>query len=99
MLFYIVFNMTNLSIALPNHIAKASNEAAKRLGISTTAFIRQAVVHELNNFQSELEQNNIVESFNAMKESKEYLKESEELTENLNSNLPEEREKWWNNKL
>jgi predicted transcriptional regulator len=91
--------MTNLSIALPNNIAKASNEAAKKLGISTTAFIRQAVINELNNFQSELEQNDIIKSLNAMKKSKEYLKESEELIKNLNSNLPEEREEWWNNKF
>lgn len=90
--------MTNLSIALPDHIAKASNEVAKKLGISTTAFIRQAVTHELNNFQSEFEQDDIVKSFNAMKQSKEYLKEAEELTNSLNSNLPNERENWWYNK-
>ncbi|WP_395476954.1 ribbon-helix-helix protein, CopG family [Rickettsia endosymbiont of Pantilius tunicatus] len=35
--------MTNLSITIPDDIAKASNEVAKKLGLSRTAFIRQAI--------------------------------------------------------
>ncbi len=93
-----VFNMISLSITLPNNIATASNEVAKKLGISRTEFIRKAVIHELNNFQVHLEQNDIIKSFTAMKKSKEYLKESEELIEGLNSNLPQEKEEWWNNR-
>jgi predicted transcriptional regulator len=88
--------MTSLSITLPNDIAKASNEIAKKLGISRTAFIRQAVVHELNNFQTQIEQDDIIKSFTAMKESKQYLEEAEELIESLNSALPKESEEWWN---
>ncbi|WP_417905383.1 hypothetical protein [Candidatus Tisiphia endosymbiont of Micropterix aruncella] len=90
--------MISLSITLPNNIATASNEVAKKLGISRTEFIRKAVIHELNNFQIQLEQNDIIKSFTAMKKSKEYLKESEELIESLNSNLPQEKEEWWNNR-
>jgi metal-responsive CopG/Arc/MetJ family transcriptional regulator len=49
------YNMISLSIILPDTIAKASNEAAKKLGISRTEFIRQAIIHELNNFQLQAE--------------------------------------------
>ncbi|MFP3017661.1 MAG: CopG family transcriptional regulator [Candidatus Tisiphia sp.] len=70
--------MISLSITLPNNIATTNNEVAKKLGISRTEFIRKAVIHELNNFQVHLEQNDIIKNFTAMKKSKEYLKESEE---------------------
>lgn len=93
-----VFYMTNLSISLSNDLAKASSETAKKLGISTTAFIRRAVVHELENISSEFEKNNIIKSFDAMKKSSEYLIMSEELTNDLNSNLPEEEREWWKKK-
>lgn len=65
-----VFSMISLSITLPNNIATASNEVAKKLGISRTEFIHKAVIHELNNFQVHLEQNDIIKSFTAMKKSK-----------------------------
>ncbi|KHO04087.1 ribbon-helix-helix domain-containing protein [Rickettsia felis] len=90
--------MTSLSITLPDNIAKASNEIAKKLGLSRTAFIRQAIIHELNNLQSQFEQDDIIKSFNAMKKSKKYLEEMTEITENLNSELLEEKEKWWSKK-
>ncbi|WP_052290649.1 hypothetical protein [Rickettsia akari] len=79
--------MTSLSMTLPNNIAKASN-IAKKLELSRTAFIRQAIIHELNNLQSQFEQDDIIKSFNAMKKSKKYLEEMTEMTEiteNLNS--------------
>ena len=38
-LIHIILNMTSLSITLPDTIAKASNEAAKELGVSRTEFI------------------------------------------------------------
>ncbi|BBJ31128.1 hypothetical protein RAS_02370 [Rickettsia asiatica] len=47
--------MTSLSITLPDNIAKASNEIAKKLGLSRTAFIRQAIIHELDILQSQFE--------------------------------------------
>lgn len=62
----IEFDMTNISITIPDDIAKASNEVAKKLGLSRTAFIRQAIIHELDNLQSKFEQEWIIKSFNAM---------------------------------
>ena len=64
--------MISLSINFPDNIVKVTNEVAKKLGVSRTEFIRQAVVHELNNFQIQLEQNDIIKSFAAMKKSKKY---------------------------
>lgn len=92
------FNMTNLSINFPDNIVKTTNEVAKKLGVSRTEFIRQAVVHELNNFQIQLEQNDIIKSFAAMKKSKAYSEEAEVLMEGLNSELPQEGEEWWKKK-
>ncbi|WP_342170013.1 ribbon-helix-helix domain-containing protein [Rickettsia endosymbiont of Seladonia tumulorum] len=82
--------MTNLSITIPDDIAKASNEVAKKLGLSRTAFIRQAIIHELDNLQSKFEQEGIIKSFNAMKKSPQYLEEAEEIMNGLNSELLEE---------
>lgn len=90
--------MTTLSIILPDTLAKASQEAAGKLGISRTQFIRQAIAHELESFQSQLEQEAMVRSISAMKKSKKYLKEAEKLAEGLNSVLPDDGEEWWNKK-
>jgi metal-responsive CopG/Arc/MetJ family transcriptional regulator len=90
--------MISLSINFPDNIVKVTNEVAKKLGVSRTEFIRQAVVHELNNFQIQLEQNDIIKSFAAMKKSKKYNEETELLIDGLNSDLPLEGEEWWNKK-
>lgn len=90
--------MVNLSISLPNDIAQASNKIAKKLGISRTEFIRQAVTHELKNVQSRLEQNKIIQCFNSMKSSNTYIEESEEIISELDINISDEQEGWWNNK-
>ncbi|MGX6960058.1 MAG: ribbon-helix-helix protein, CopG family [Rickettsia endosymbiont of Pentastiridius leporinus] len=90
--------MTTLSITIPDNIAKLSNEVAKKLGLSRTAFIRQAIIHELENLQSKFEQDDIIKSFNAMKKSKAYLEEVEEVMCSLNSELPEQEEQWWSKK-
>ena len=68
--------MTTLSIILSDPLAKASQEAALKLGISRTQFIRQAITHELENYQAQLEQEAIIKSFSAMKHNKKYLKEN-----------------------
>lgn len=93
-----IYYITTLSITLPDNVAKASNEVAKRLKISRTQFIRQAVIHELNSFQTRLEQGNIIKSLAAMKNSKKYNQDIEELTLDLNSDLPQERAEWWSKK-
>lgn len=90
--------MTNLSISLPDDIAQASNETAKKLGISRTEFIRQAVVHELKKVQSKLAQQEIIQCFSNMKASKTYMEEAKEIISELDINISEEQDEWWNNK-
>jgi predicted transcriptional regulator len=89
--------MTTLSIVLPDYLANESKKVAQRLGVSRTHFIRQAISHELETLNTQFEQKAIIDSVLAMKDCEEYLKESDEITEGLNSILPTEEEKaWWN---
>lgn len=90
--------MTALSIHLPDSIAKASKIAARKLGLSRSEFIRQAILHELDNMQARLELEEMAKSFSAMKKHKDYLSESEEIENQLNDELPEEKEEWWKKK-
>jgi metal-responsive CopG/Arc/MetJ family transcriptional regulator len=90
--------MTTLSIILPDNLAKASQETAGRLGISRTQFIRQAIAHEIENFQSQLEQEAIVRSITSMKDNKNYLKEAEEIMEGFPTDMPNDGEEWWTKK-
>ena len=95
-LIHIILNMTSLSITIPDTIAKASNEAAKELGVSRTEFIRRAIIHELDDFKTRSEEIGIIKSFNAMKRSAKYYEESKELMDNLFTDLSQEEEGWWN---
>ena len=87
--------MTTLSIILPETLAKASQEVAGKLGVSRTQFIRQAITHEIANYQAQLEEEAIVRSISAMKNNKAYLAETEKITTKLNSDLPKDGEDWW----
>ena len=87
--------MTTLSINLPESIAKASQNMAKKLGMSRTQFIRIAISHELENVESRIEQENMAQSLIAMKTSKQYLAEADEIMEGLNTELPEDESGWW----
>lgn len=91
--------MTALSIHLPENLAKASQEAAAELGVSRTEFIRQAVIHELENFQAARERNAMAKSFAAMRNHPGYMKESDGLDKGFdNNNLPDDEEEWWTGK-
>ena len=84
-----------LSINIPDHLAKASKDAANKIGISRTEFIRRAIAHEIKEFQSQLEMEAMVNSMAAMKQSKSYLKVSDEMMQALNERLPKDKNKWW----
>ncbi len=95
-IFYIgIYIMVALSIQLPDDLSKASTKAARTLGVSRSHFIRQAILHELQNVREQFEQEAIAKSMIALRKSKAYLQESEELESLLNSPLPEDQEKWW----
>lgn len=90
--------MTTLSIILPEPLAKASQEVAQKLGISRTQFIRQAIAHELKNYEERLEQEAMLKSIAAMKKDKKYLEESEKIMNEMNSDLPNDGDEWWKKK-
>ncbi len=90
--------MANLSIILPDPLAKASQEAAKKLGVSRTQFIRLAIIHELENFQSQQELEAMAHSMMAMKHSQHYLTEAEKIMNEFDSDLPKEGTEWWSDK-
>jgi metal-responsive CopG/Arc/MetJ family transcriptional regulator len=99
MYFYMRFNiMTTLSITLPDPLAKASREVAKKLGVSRTQFIRIAIAHELENFKQKSQQEEIVNSFSVMKKSKDYLQEAEKIYKGFDTDLPDEGDEWWKKK-
>ena len=87
--------MTSLSIILPEALAKASQQAAAALGVSRTQFIRQAIIHELENYRAKREQAAMAKSMLAMKKSKCYLEESEDLLSDAHATLPKDNSAWW----
>jgi predicted transcriptional regulator len=90
------FNMAILSISVPDNLAKASQEVASRLGVSRTHLIRQAIAHELEYLQLKFDQEVIIKSLTAMKNQQSYLEEAEEVEQELNSDLPVDKDEWWN---
>jgi len=88
--------MKNLSISLSKDLIIDSDEAAKKLGVTRTEFIRQSVIHELKSFKIESVEKNMIESFEAMKKSKDYLIESEELDVGFGCDLKnKDIGEWW----
>jgi metal-responsive CopG/Arc/MetJ family transcriptional regulator len=86
--------MKALSIHLPNKLADASQQAAKELGISRTEFIRRAVVHELQVYRQQREEQAITKAFKVMEASPTYTAFSFDLDED-DDLLPDEKDQWW----
>ena len=87
--------MTALSIVLPDNLAKESQEAARRLHLTRTEFIRQAIIHELEKLHKQFEQEAMSRSFQAMKKSPKYLAESDAIDQGLKGALPKDKDDWW----
>jgi metal-responsive CopG/Arc/MetJ family transcriptional regulator len=85
-------------INLPEFITENSTKAAKDLGISRTEFIKQAIIHELDNLKKNTEERKIAKVFQEMKKSEKYLNESNKIIDSLSIILPEEKTTWWNKK-
>ena len=84
-----------LSISLPDTMANASSQAARHLGISRTAFIRQAIAHELAVLKKKEELEGITRSLLAMQADPTYQQEVEFLESSYYPELPEEPDEWW----
>ena len=87
--------MTALSIHIPDDLAKASQEAARKLGMSRSSFIRTAILHELQKLKSQFEQEAMAKSLALMQTNQQYLQELEEIETYLNTPLPDDGENWW----
>ena len=88
--------MKSLLLSFPEILINKSDDAASKLGVSRSEFIRQAVIHELEKLAKRTTENNIISSFEAMKKSKNYSKESKILDDNLSESIDiDEEDEWW----
>ena len=95
-LLYGFLYMKNLLLSFPEVLIRKSDKAANQLGVSRSEFIRQSVIDELNKLTKQTKETNIISSFNAMKKSNEYLKESEILDDGFAEKINiDEDDKWW----
>ncbi len=85
--------MKALSIKLPEDLAEQSRQVARELGITRSAPIRQALVHEIDQVQAGLEGRAVAKSLQAMAG---ISQETEVLDRALDESLPEENEGRWN---
>ncbi len=88
-------DMTALSISLPDNLAIASQKAARQLGISRIAFIRQAIQHELEALAKRDEQQHLAQALLALQADPHSLQEIQDLDGSVFSELPDEEEEWW----
>jgi metal-responsive CopG/Arc/MetJ family transcriptional regulator len=88
-------NMTALSISLPDNLAIASQKAARQLGISRIAFIRQAIQHELEALAKHDEQQHLARALLALQTDPHSLQEMQVLEESAFPPLPDEEDEWW----
>lgn len=87
--------MKSLLLSFPEILISKSDDAANKLGVSRSEFIRQAVIHELEKLTKRTKENNIISSFEAMKKSDIYSKESSLLDDGLAESIDNEGEDWW----
>ena len=86
--------MAALSIQLPNRLARDSQDLSKALGITRTQFIRIAIKHELERVKRQIEIKKMSDSFTAMKQDSDYLKETLDLDGDYDE-LTKEQSEWW----
>jgi antitoxin component of RelBE/YafQ-DinJ toxin-antitoxin module len=89
--------MTAILINIPESIKEESTKAAKYLGLTRTEFIKQAIMNELDNFKKLRVEAKIAKAFKAMKKSKTYLAESNEIMDGFDVKISED-EAWWSKK-
>jgi metal-responsive CopG/Arc/MetJ family transcriptional regulator len=85
--------MIALSIKLPEELAERSRRVARKLGITRSELIRQALIHEIDQVQAGLERRAMAQSLQALAETAD---EIEALDRAFDETLPEDKEGWWN---
>ena len=89
--------MTPLSIKLPDKLAAASQNTARRLGISRSELIRLSLEHEIERIEADLERREMAQSLAAMTNSPMYIRDAEILDNALDEPLADEQDNWWKN--
>lgn len=84
-----------LSIKLPEDLAAASLDVARRLGVSRSELIRQALVHEIEQAGAVVERRAMADSLQAMGRDPVARRAAEDLDGALDEPLPPEQEGWW----
>lgn len=85
--------MIALSIKLPEDLAEQSRQVARKLGITRSELIQQALLHEIDQVEAGLERRAIARSLQAMAGASTQI---EALDRAMDETLPEEKEGWWN---
>lgn len=85
--------MIPLSIKLPEDLAEHSRQVARKLGITRSELIRQALSQEIDSVAAGLERGAIAQSLQAMARTPHQI---EALDRAMDETLSEEKEAWWN---
>ncbi len=88
--------MIALSIKLPDALAEASRVTARKLGMTRSEFIRQALAHEIEQVEAKLERQGLAESLASMGRNWHASLAAEQLDRAMDESLPQEKENWWN---
>lgn len=89
--------MTPLSIKLPDKLATASQDTARKLGISRSELIRLSLEHEIERIEADLERREMAQSLTAMANSPVYMRDAEILDNALDEQFADEQDNWWKN--
>ncbi len=87
--------MAAISLKLPDNLAQESKIISEKIGITRTELIRQALRHEIDRIEADIERAAMAQALIAMREDAAYIQESEALSEGLSEMLPTEPDNWW----
>ncbi len=86
--------MSALALRLPEQLMIESNQLAKQLNMSRTAFIRMAIEDEIKKIKHRLQKEEMLAAFQQLKTTKSYQKLSEELDDEV-FEINDKGGKWW----
>ena len=87
--------MANISLQLSDALIDQSTQIAQELGISRSAFISQALEHELERITRERDRNALVADLKHLAGNPDYLAESALLDAGFNDTPAHDTEQWW----
>lgn len=87
--------MAAISLKLPDNLAQESKTVSEKMGITRTELIRQALRHEIDRIEADIERASMAEALKTMSDDAFYIQESEALSDGLSELLPQEPDNWW----